>query len=457
MFGYRWLTICRLSFGVGYIRLHLEMFALLQQLDLISSGHFPALSSFVPWTTYSPIQIPSPPLSFAPTALSRWASEAMTLAAPWLLYLAYTRAHSVCSNFIWFNMYEFLPVPINSTPPARRSVAGASGQHSRQSSDSNPAADVENIDPLRTEDPDTLRALEGFPPELWEASNEAVRSADASQTQPVNNDQSDGSASPSSTPPISPELQHTTMISFDVDTSDLPPLTPGGTNPSNNPPDQSTALNDSTQGAGNSSNGANAWSAELRSASDIQEYLQSSRTKLYRSSAFTLLPSILAAEVFGNVLAHIVLYPLEILLVRTVGRSFRANKAMFGTMVGLSAGSAIWGASNTGPFSSMSVMRPLMLVTRTLNMWTVDSLEMVVTVAVWMVMMPLLRGWRRVEMDEDGYELVATRQDWRSLWKSLVSSWRSLVPRSTMWIVSQASSLRRSDHIIDDDHVDRGW
>lgn len=66
------------------------------------------------------------------------------------------------------------------------------------------------------------------------------------------------------------------------------------------------------------------WSAELRSA---QEPASSTGTK-YRITGLTLLPFIMATEAMREVLAGIFVLPIEAVMMRVIGRSYRASAGL---------------------------------------------------------------------------------------------------------------------------------
>lgn len=138
------------------------------------------------------------------------------------------------------------------------------------------------------EDAQTLRALEGRPalgeglPALEvreEREEERMRLLSISiEQQEVPSDDEE-------------ERQQAPLISFDVEATDTTPGPSGS------------------------------WSAELRSANDVQ----STGDVKYRVTGLTMLPTILATEGLREIFAGILVLPLEALMVRVIARAYRQS------------------------------------------------------------------------------------------------------------------------------------
>lgn len=132
---------------------------------------------------------------------------------------------------------------------------------------------------LRGEDPHTLRALEGRPAGEYQ---EAPARSDRQDTFETGQDSSDEE---------DVEMAHATLVSFDVEATESMENSHGG------------------------------WSAELRSANEPKE----SKDIKYRVTGLTLLPTILATEGLREVIAGVIVMPLEAVMVRVISRAYRLS------------------------------------------------------------------------------------------------------------------------------------
>lgn len=142
-----------------------------------------------------------------------------------------------------------------------------------------PDRPFEDEETYRSEDGPTLRALEGHqvPPQSPPISR---------PREPENNAPTSDTEEEDQTP--------TTLISFDVEATE--------------PQENATG----------------SWSAELRSA---QEPATTVGTK-YRITGLTMLPTIMATEGLREIVAGILVMPLEALMVRVIGRAYRASAGL---------------------------------------------------------------------------------------------------------------------------------
>jgi len=247
------------------------MFAILQQLYLIpSSRHFPSLLSFIPFSKESPLLSPLPALTSASLASILTVLES---ALPLFYIVLHGKVKFFASHLLYRPIYKALPRPVGQSMFAGLPVAPPTMEYDTPDQQPQPRRASR-----LTEDEITLRALEGLP------SLEGPEP----QARPVERD-TDSSADDA-------EMAHATLISFDVEATDSagqgPPL--GG--------------------------GLGQWSAELRSANELPP----SETR-YRMTGMTLLPTIMAVEGLREILAGIVVIPLEAVMVRCIGRLYRAS------------------------------------------------------------------------------------------------------------------------------------
>ena len=148
--------------------------------------------------------------------------------------------------------------------------------------DRTPGRDVAPNATVRAEDPPTLRALEGRP--ATEPQNEVQpgRTEAVFEIEHDSSDEEDG------------EMAQATLISFDV---------------------EATESMDNSLGS---------WSAELRSANEPRL----SQDVKYRVTGLTLLPTIMATEGLREVIAGILVMPLEAVMVRIIARAYRQSAGL---------------------------------------------------------------------------------------------------------------------------------
>jgi hypothetical protein len=127
------------------------------------------------------------------------------------------------------------------------------------------------------EDEPTLRALEGLP--------SLDRTGIRAQQVDIDMDSSDDEDG---------EITHATLISFDVEATEVAETSAG------------------------------TWSAELRSANEAGP----SKDIVFRMTAITMLPPLLAADILSAGLAGVILMPLEAVMVRVVARAYRESAGL---------------------------------------------------------------------------------------------------------------------------------
>ena len=168
---------------------------------------------------------------------------------------------------------------------------------------------------VRAEDPSTLRALEGRPATELREEPRRVRRETMFEIEQDSTDEEDA------------ELAQTTLISFDVEATESMDYSVGG------------------------------WSAELRSANEPKQ----TKEVKYRVTGLTLLPTILATEGLREVIAGVLVMPLEAAMVRVIARAYRR-----------SAGVSVAGLYRVGEY-----------VPAVENLVSVFTLQLAVTGVVW--------------------------------------------------------------------------
>jgi hypothetical protein len=223
----------------------------------------PSALSFIPFSAHSPLQAPPFPLSPRPSSLAFWSLTA----AKSLIPLIIISAHGWIKHIVARNLYQ--PIYLHLPRPVGESIFAGMPLSPPAEFDT---PDRNQEDTANTQDEPTLRALEGLPAlETMETTRPNERESDSG--------------------PEEDREPSATLISLEVDSTEM----------------------DTAPGPGGS------WSAELRAASEPK---QSNETR-YRVTGLTLLPAIMATEGLREVLAGIIVMPIEALLVRVIGRAYR--------------------------------------------------------------------------------------------------------------------------------------
>lgn len=256
--------------------LHLRLFATLQQLNLMPSAKLlPSVKSFIPFTQTSPIAR-TPPLGFNYTSVIGVGTSLLRSAAPFVIIIAHGKLKYFISRTVYRPIYKSLPRPTGEsmfsglavTPPQTEYDApDRTGAEERR----------------RTEDEMTLQALEELPStrqreiptQSPETVTESMATADGNNAREGSDDE-EGDVQP-------------TIISFDVEAAESVEPSLG------------------------------TWSAELRNTNEVKPTTEA----YYRVTGLTLLPTIMATEGLREVVAGLVVMPIEAIMVRLVGRAYR--------------------------------------------------------------------------------------------------------------------------------------
>ncbi|KAL2068507.1 hypothetical protein VTL71DRAFT_14844 [Oculimacula yallundae] len=188
-----------------FITLHLRLFAILQQLNLVpASPWFPSIMSFFPFSSSSPLVMPPAPSLTAPSILG-WVNAIAITVAPMLVILAHGKIKHTIARIMYSPIYRTLPRPSGESIFSGLAISTPTMEYD--------SPDRPQERQIHNSDEPTLRALEGLP---------------ALDRQPRDESSDDD------------EIAHAALISFDVEATE--PVTSnaeGGT-----------------------------WSAELRSANE---------------------------------------------------------------------------------------------------------------------------------------------------------------------------------------------
>jgi hypothetical protein len=152
------LISCRLVNVQKYVKLHVRMFSLLQQLHLISARRiFPNPWSFIPQTATSPIQLPALPRSMTRASLIAWSTGIFISLAPLVSVAAYHWLWGKVSNSLYRPLYEHMPKPVGDDPKWNRNIEKLWSEDEDITNERSQTA--------ASQHDATLRRLEGLPDE----------------------------------------------------------------------------------------------------------------------------------------------------------------------------------------------------------------------------------------------------------------------------------------------------
>ena len=265
-----------------YFRSHLEIYAALQRLGLISSPLWlPRPSFFLPFSEHSPIPSPPPLEGFDPASLLRWAGGAVISATPFILWTMSRRITINWKSKLWQLIYPQLPntymlrqkfpSPLPPPPPA-------STPHTLVEEHSDPQAVPREPEDMENEIPHTTnRSRASSQPGLDGRSQHEASS-------PIGDEY--GSDEEDNPPGVS-----ATMISFDVEATDAADAPPG------------------------------LWSAELR-PSQADSKSSSPPGPTYFDTLLTRAPPLVATDVLTELVSRIVCAPFEATALRVMARTW---------------------------------------------------------------------------------------------------------------------------------------
>lgn len=257
----------------------------MQRLGLIpGSCWFPTPGFFIPFSSSSPFLAPPPLGSPGAQSLYEWGGKVAMSVVPYAVYYLVGYIWDDCRYFIRRRVHKSLPHPWPSSVTNLRPLA-PTGLSRRQSSPESPTLGDADRDIRHTQGPEA--GIDSLPTN-GEGSDELVPMGSIRRQGTFSSRGGDDYA----TDEEDADMLNPTLISFDVDTSE-----------SNEPP-------------------AGIWSAELRPSNSSDPRAQPKEGPRYIVNTLTNLPSILAGDILTNAITHILLAPVDILIVRGMARAF---------------------------------------------------------------------------------------------------------------------------------------
>ena len=106
----------RLRLASGWVRLHLGVFSVMQQMGIIPwTQWLPTPSFFIPFSDTSPIPAPPPIASFTASELLKWAGALAVNAAPLATLCFAQNVWGLIRATVWLSIRTSLPQPYNPT------------------------------------------------------------------------------------------------------------------------------------------------------------------------------------------------------------------------------------------------------------------------------------------------------------------------------------------------------
>lgn len=289
------LTVYSAQFALTYVRIHLQLFAFMQRVELSPSPWLPELQYFIPFSKSSPIPAPPPLTSHSAQSVLGWLGGAALNAAPFLTFWLFNRMATSITKSVWERIGDWVPSPTNEDGYLTKLH-----EHTVDAPAPTSAPDAGNEQPRNgrdiTRDEAALRALEGHPQPEAVPPLGAVRR----QSTVLTRDDAYGSEDEEG------EIVSATLISFDVEAAESSETPPG------------------------------VWSAELR-PNVGGDRSQPSDGPIYRENTLTELPSIIATDILAVVTSYILTAPIDAFALRLMARTFRLRRGLpMGDLYGLS-------------------------------------------------------------------------------------------------------------------------
>jgi hypothetical protein len=280
-----------------WVRLHLNIYGFLQQMDVIPASQIlPSWRFFIPFSSVSPIPAPPLPTDFTAPELLKWVGRLAINAAPLVTLALCQQVWLRLRAAIWLAMRDRLPQPHNKRPSPTRSYTVPP-----------PPEEISNINATESTpapQPDTSRPQEeGVTLPEGPLRRQSIISSNGVATATTGGATADFYPSDDEEN-TGAEMVSRTLISFDVEASESVDPPPG------------------------------VWSAELRANfADSQQqppntYRGAGRTPLYRDNALTRLPAMMAAEFLSALPARLLNAPSEAIIHRWFVRSVMASRGM---------------------------------------------------------------------------------------------------------------------------------
>ncbi|KAB5575835.1 hypothetical protein GE09DRAFT_1053330 [Coniochaeta sp. 2T2.1] len=334
----------------SWVRLHLNVFGVLQQLDILPVYQLlPDLKFFIPFTSSSPIPAPPPPISFTTGEIARWLGNLALNAAPLLAMYVSTRIAADLRAEIWQYIRSRLPTPTQYQNSRSYSAAirEARARLREERSGSRPDGAAQFTTPTLPPNSPAEPTSQTQPTPASEPELNAGGFPTTSQMRPRDEPQAEAGSAPHEDQPVpavpssprharrrstltnagpgqgrasepldtfypsddednSGDMVSTTLISFDVEATDA-------TDP---PPGQWAAeLRPNVAEGGNRSDGGTA-------------HGRHSRQPKYKSTTLTRLPSGLAADMLAWVPSRIFWASVDAVIWRWFVRSFLAARGL---------------------------------------------------------------------------------------------------------------------------------
>ncbi|PHH60476.1 hypothetical protein CDD81_1607 [Ophiocordyceps australis] len=270
----------------SYLRLHLELWASMQRLDLVSSASWlPTPSFFIPFSKDSPIPPISAPQDFSLPSLLRWLTGFFITSTP---FFVWAMAKSLSLDWIvQLRGFVLRYIPSTMSDARKRAqpptlcpcIPDAAMQEAENQHDATNAAETP-----QTAFAERSQGANASSGPLLSARRLSLLSAHNDDASMSDEEEAEGVS--------------TTLISFDVEATESTEIPPG------------------------------LWSAELRPSQTAEVRPGASQQPVYHETMLTHLPALLGTSVFSNAMSRILVAPYEATALRMLARQFRLQHGL---------------------------------------------------------------------------------------------------------------------------------
>ncbi|PHH83795.1 hypothetical protein CDD82_2667 [Ophiocordyceps australis] len=270
----------------NYLRLHLELWAVMQRLNLVSSASLlPSPSFFIPFSKDSPIPPISAPGDFSLPSLSRWMTGFLITSTP---FFVWAMARSLSVDWI-VQLRLFVSQHIPSTICDARKRAPPSSLCTCI-----PDSAIQDVENQQDATNVAEIAQTAFAEPIQGANTNSGPTVSTRRLSILSTRNDDGSMNDEE----EAEGVSATLISFDVEPTESTEFPPG------------------------------LWSAELRPSQTTEVRPGASHQPVYHQTMLTHLPFLLGTSVLSNALGRILVAPYEATALRMLARQFRLQHGL---------------------------------------------------------------------------------------------------------------------------------
>jgi len=312
-----------------YICLHLELFAVMQRAGLLSpaagSSWFPSWRFFIPGSHVSPIHIPPIPTSITPTTILDYIIASFVGVAPVVFFYTFSHMYDICHEALTSIIFKRLPY---TGPPPQSALeivfgpepSAEEAEHARQ------VEELRAVMLAQAEARALAESATGTAEDHQQPRNghDIVRDENSEPVVPL---AGGGSAqAPPPPPPVDDfgsddedEIPSTTLISFDIETTETANAEPAAGFWELRPNPGSSGQGHGGQDGVTSNNNNDEQQSQQQQYPQEQQQ-QQYPPPVYRHNSLIRLPVEMTADFLAGPLARLILMPLESMTMLSLGR-----------------------------------------------------------------------------------------------------------------------------------------